>query len=88
MATLFKPIFPRIASLYVIHPIGNINENYCGLKIMINVTSILYHHNFKKLCFFRFSMADGAHEITRSLREVFGLDEEQTRRLMCWSHKY
>ena len=33
-------------------------------------------------------MADGAHEITRSLREVFGLDEEQTRRLMCWSHKY
>ena len=33
-------------------------------------------------------MADGAHEITRSLKEVFGLDEEEIRRLMCWSHKY
>ena len=33
-------------------------------------------------------MADGAHKITRSLKEVFGLSEEETRRLMCWSHKY
>ena len=40
------------------------------------------------MCFSRFSMADGAHEITRGLKEVFGLSEEETRRLMCWSHKY
>ena len=33
-------------------------------------------------------MADRAYEITKSLREVFGLDEEETRRLMCWSQKY
>ena len=34
------------------------------------------------------TMADGAWEITRSVKEVFGLDEEETKRLMCWSHKY
>ena len=45
-ATLKKYSFPRTSSPKVVNLIGNINENYCGLEIMINVTSILYHHNF------------------------------------------
>ena len=36
-------------------------------------------------------MADGAAEITKSLREVFGLygiNDGETLRLMCWPHTY
>ena len=33
-------------------------------------------------------MADGAKEMTKSLREVFGLGEEGIIRLMCWSHTH
>ena len=32
---------------------------------------------------FRFAMADGAWEMTRSMKEVFG---DEVVRLMCWSH--
>ena len=33
----------------------------------------------------RFGLADGAKEITKAMLEVFGIE---TKRLMCWSHKY
>ena len=33
-------------------------------------------------------MADGAKEMTKSIREVFGLGEGGSVRLMCWSHVY
>lgn len=36
-------------------------------------------------------MADGAAEITKSLREVFGLygvNDGETLRQMCWPHTY
>ena len=38
--------------------------------------------------FLRFCMADGAKEMTKSIREVFGLGEGGSVRLMCWSHVY
>ena len=51
-------------------------------KKLIIIHAFFYQSHFN-LTDFRFAMADGAWEMTRSMKEVFG---DEVVRLMYWSH--